>query len=140
MQFQSFTFLGGMRMKASWHQPHGRPTPGAHRGLTRAQVAASLLLLALGVMAGGSDAAGQSAVTLGSALDQPPAGDSLLSSGSFRLDSPAEPAAPGESSGDPHSGATSLGLQIYSSGFGSGPRPVESDSAPPPLGSLLTRP
>jgi len=128
-------------MEGSIKSERGRRPPVAIAVRTLAWVALSLPLLALVVAVGGRSAAGQSAVTLGSSLDQPLASDSLLSSGGFRLDGPSEHPAYGDASGDPHAGATSLGLQIYDSSFGLGPRPADNEAPPaPPLGSSLTRP
>lgn len=106
-----------------------------------ALVVFSLPLLAMSVAIGGRDVAAQSGVTLGSALDQPTSGETLMPSGSFRLDGPGENSLLSETSGDPHAGATSLGLQIYGFGSGPAPRPVDSE-APPALssGSAPTRP
>ena len=119
----------------------GRRPMVAIASRTLAWVALSLPLLALVLTVGGRSAAGQSGVTLGSSLDQPPASDSLLSSGGFRLDGPSEHPAYGDTSSDPHTGTTSLGLQIYGSGVGLGPRPADNEAPPvPPLGSSLTRP
>lgn len=106
---------------------------------TLAWVVLTLPLLAFGVTVQGRSAAGQSAVTLGSTLDQPPASDSLLPSGAFRLDGPSE-TAPGELSNDPYAGVTTLGLQFYGSG-GLAPQPADNEPpALPPLGSTLSRP
>lgn len=114
---------------------NGRPrrTRALVAGRMLAWVALNLSLLAMGVTIDGRSAAGQSAVTLGSTLDQPPAGDTLLPTDSFRLDGPGENPMLSETSGDPHAGATSLGLQIYGSESGPAPRPTDSEapSAPP---------
>lgn len=104
-------------------------------------VAFGLSILALSVTAGGQDAAAQSGVTLGSALDQPAPSESLLPSGSFRLDGPGENSLLSGAGGDPHAGATSLGLQIYGSDSGLAPRPADNDAPPaPPLDGTLSRP
>jgi hypothetical protein len=97
-----------------------------------AWVVLTLPLLAMGVTIGGRSAAGQSPVTLGSALDQPSPGDTLLPTGSFRLDGPSDHPLLSETSGDPHAGTTSLGLQIYGSESGPAPRPADSAAPPAP--------
>lgn len=122
----------GMRMQRSMGIARSR------RAL--AWVVLSLPILALDVLIDGHSAVGQSAITLGSALDQPPASDSLLSSGSFRLDGPSEPPALGEMGSDPHAGVTTLGLQLYGSD-GFAPHPAENEAPPvPSLGGSLARP
>lgn len=117
-----------------------RQAPVARVGGALAWVALGLPLFALLLAIPGGTAAGQSAVTLGSTLDQPPINDSPLFSGGFRLDGPSEPARYSETDGDPHAGATSLGLQIYGSEFSLAPRPTDDSPPAPPLGSGLTRP
>ncbi len=106
-----------------------------------AWVVLSLPILTLSVLIDGHSAVGQSAITLGSALDQPPASDSLLSNGAFRLDGPSENSTLGEMGSDPYAGVTTLGLKLYGSGIGLSPHPADNDTSPlPPLGSTLTRP
>jgi hypothetical protein len=110
---------------------HGR-TLVRGTGRPLAWVAFGLPLLALSVMIDARDAAAQSGVTLGSALDQPTSNDSLMPSGSFRLDGPGENSLLSETSGDPHAGTTSLGLQIYGFSSGPAPRPAENEAPPVP--------
>jgi hypothetical protein len=139
MYFRSFAFLG-MGMDEAVKNARRRQAPVARVGGARAWVVLGLPLFALFLTIPGGTAAGQSAATVGAALDQPITSDSLLSSGAFRLDGPSEDPAHGDNS-DPHAGVTSLGLQIYGSAFGSGPRPAETETpTAPSLGSVLTRP
>lgn len=115
-----------------------RKGPVARVGGALAWVALGLPLLALLLTIPGGGAVGQSAVTLGSTLDQPIMTDSLLSTGAFRLDGPSEDPAHSDNS-DPYAGATSLGLQIYGGDSGLGLRPATNEAPPtsPPSGSLL---
>jgi len=137
MYFRSFAFLG-MGMDEAVKNARRRQAPVARVGGARAWVVLGLPLFALLLTIPGGTAAGQSAATVGAALDQPITSDSLLSSGAFRLDGPSEDPAHGDNS-DPHAGVTSLGLQIYGGEMGLGQRPAtyETPPAPPPSGSIL---
>ncbi len=79
-----------------------------------AKVAGFALILVLAAAFAERGAWAQSGVIMGSAFDPHSPSDSLLPSGSFRLDGPSD--APAE---DPNAlwqaGTTSLGLQIYGS-------------------------
>lgn len=136
MYFRSFAFLG-MGMDKPVKNTRRRQAPVARIGATLAWVALGLPLFALLLTISGGTATGQSAATVGAALDQPLASDSLLSSGTFRLDGPSDDPAHNDNS-DPHGGATSLGLQIYGGDIGLGLHPAanEAPPAPPPSGSL----
>ena len=103
-----------------------------------ALVAGFILTLVLAVSLSEHGAWAQSGVIAGSTLDPYSPSDSLLPSGSFRLDGPSD--APVV---DPnalwHAGATSLGLQIYGS-YNVPSHESEAPAATAPSDSEPTRP
>jgi hypothetical protein len=85
----------------------------------------------VGLCATAAPVVAQSGAIVGATLDSQASGDSLLPSGSFRLDAPSvDPLAP--SHDDPHDGATSLGLQIYGTGISLEPAPASTSPVPAP--------